>query len=113
MINSKKNEKTVRHSTVQYSGRATHSHSGPFQLEGYVQFPRITLAGLWLEDCGFRIGDPLDVECGDGYLKIRLADVGMVCDNSVDYQAKAGKNGTGNNGSREAKKIKREAKRNE
>lgn len=81
-MKDKKVENKVRVSTVQYGSRPTHEGTGVFRKSGYTQFPRISIAGLWLEELGFHVGDKLQVEYGEGYLHISLANVGMVCEQS-------------------------------
>lgn len=87
MKDRKQENKNVRTSKVQYSSRPVREWHGVFQTTGYTQFPRISIAGNWLEELGFHIGDKLQVECGDGCLKISLANVGMVCEENAEYEA--------------------------
>lgn len=89
-MKDKEQEKNVRTSKVQYSSRPTHEGTGVFRKSGYTYFPRISIAGLWLEELGFHVGDKLQVEYGDklqveygeGYLHISRMDVSMVCEQS-------------------------------
>ncbi len=43
-----------------------------FSGYGYKTAPMLRLQGLWLEQCGFNIGDPILVKCEDGKLTITL-----------------------------------------
>ncbi len=81
-MKDKEQEKNVRTSKVQYSSRPTHEGTGVFRKSGYTYFPRISIAGLWLEELGFHVGDKLQVEYGEGYLHISRMDVSMVCEQS-------------------------------
>ncbi len=81
-MKGKEQEKNVRTSKVQYSSRPTHEGTGVFRKSGYTYFPRISIAGLWLEELGFHVGDKLQVEYGEGYLHISRMDVSMVCEQS-------------------------------
>ena len=49
-----------------------------FSGYGYKTAPMLRLQGLWLEQCGFNIGDPILVKCEDGKLTITL-DEERVC----------------------------------
>lgn len=95
-MKEKKVENKVRMSTVQYGSRHTHEGQGAFRTSGYIQFPKISIAGLWLEELGFHVGDKLQVEYGEGYLHISLVNVSMVCEES-DYADAGETQGTGNN----------------
>lgn len=81
-MKGKEQEKNFRTSKVQYSSRPFHKRDGLLHTSGYTQFPRISIAGLWLEELGFHVGDKLQVECGEGYLHISRANVSMVCEES-------------------------------
>lgn len=83
-MKDRKVENKIRMSTVQYGSRPTHEGKGAFRKSGYTQFPKISIAGLWLEELGFHVGDKLQVEYGEGYLHISRLNVGMVCEQS-DY----------------------------
>ncbi len=93
-MKGKKQEKNVRTSKVQYSSRPIHKQNGPFSTRGYTYFPRISIAGLWLEELGFHVGDRLQVEYGEGYLHISRSNVGMVCEQS-NYTDAGETQGTG------------------
>lgn len=43
-----------------------------FSGQGYKTAPMLRVQGLWLEQCGFNIGDPILVKCEDGKLTITL-----------------------------------------
>lgn len=43
-----------------------------FSGYGYKTAPMLRLQGLWLEQCGFNIEDPILVKCEDGKLTITL-----------------------------------------
>ncbi|MCM1046140.1 MAG: type I toxin-antitoxin system SymE family toxin [Candidatus Gastranaerophilales bacterium] len=81
-MKGKKVEDKVRMSTVQYGSRPTHEGKGMFRKSGYTRFPKISIAGLWLEELGFHVGDKLQVEYGEGYLHISRANASMVCEES-------------------------------
>lgn len=87
-MKDKKVENKVRVSTVQYGSRPTYEGIGAFRRTNYTQFPRISIAGLWLEELGFHVGDKLQVEYGEGYLHISLTNVSMVCEESNFTDAK-------------------------
>lgn len=87
-MKGKEQEKNVRTSKVQYSSRPFHKRNGLLHTSGYTYFPRISIAGLWLEELGFHVGDKLQVEYGEGYLHISLANVSMVCEESNFTDAK-------------------------
>ncbi|MFD2921215.1 SymE family type I addiction module toxin [Terrimonas rubra] len=38
----------------------------------YVHFPALLLAGKWLQDCGFKEGQQVNVSCEEGRLTITL-----------------------------------------
>jgi len=87
-MKDKKVKNKVRMSTVQYGSRLTHEGEGAFRKSGYIQFPKISIAGLWLEELGFHVGDKLQVEYGEGYLHISRSNVSMVCEQSNYTDAK-------------------------
>ncbi len=87
-MKGKEQEKNVRTSKVQYSSRPFHKQDGLLHTRGYTYFPRISIAGGWLEELGFHIGDKLQVEYGEGYLHISLVNVSMVCEESNYMDAK-------------------------
>lgn len=93
-MKGKKEENKIRMSTVQYGSRPTHEGTGAFRKSGYTQFPKISIAGLWLEELGFHVGDKLQVEYGEGYLHISRANVSMVCEQS-NYTGAEETQGTG------------------
>lgn len=93
-MKGKNQEKNVRTSKVQYSSRPVHKQNGPLQTRGYTYFPRISIAGGWLEELGFHIGDKLQVEYGEGYLHISRVNVSMVCEQS-NYTDAEENQGTG------------------
>lgn len=43
-----------------------------FSGYGYKSAPMLRIQGLWLEELGFNIGDPILVKCEDGKLVITL-----------------------------------------
>ncbi len=43
-----------------------------FSGYGYKSAPMLRIQGLWLEELGFNIGDPILVKCEDGKLIITL-----------------------------------------
>ncbi len=81
-MKGKEQEKNMRTSKVQYSSRPFHKQDGLLHTRGYTYFPRISIAGLWLEELGFHVGDELQVEYGEGYLHISRVYVSMVCEQS-------------------------------
>ena len=38
---------------------------------GYFDYPKICLTGLWLEDAGFLLGQPYEIEVSRGKLVLR------------------------------------------
>ncbi|MDL2433292.1 SymE family type I addiction module toxin [Streptococcus cristatus] len=50
---------------------------------GNIMVPQIRLQGKWLQELGFDIGEPLNVECEGGRLVITLRD--EVIDEGVAY----------------------------
>jgi len=54
-MKGKKQEKKVKTSKVQYSSRPIHKRNGLLNTRGYTYFPRISIAGLWLEELGLPI----------------------------------------------------------
>ena len=97
-------EKKLRKGTVQYASRTVNSRYSTYRgAKDYVYFPRINIAGDWLEELGFHIGDELTVECGKGCLCIRLKQqepesmqprLQMVCDGGGGYEAEPQKKKT-------------------
>ena len=97
-------EKKLRKGTVQYASRTVNSRYSTYRgARDYVYFPRINLAGDWLEELGFHIGDELTVECGKGCLCIRLKQqepesmqpsLQMVCDGGGGYEVEPQKKKT-------------------
>ena len=43
-----------------------------FSGYGYKSAPMLRIQGLWLEELGFKVGDPILVKCEDGKLVITL-----------------------------------------
>ncbi|MBP3805875.1 MAG: SymE family type I addiction module toxin [Oribacterium sp.] len=72
---------------VQYSSRCT--YGGYYGSSRYTSYPKIQMEGKWLEALGFHIGDHLQVEYEEGYIKISLAPkpepVMMVAEPVTDY----------------------------
>ncbi|MGN0254918.1 MAG: SymE family type I addiction module toxin [Eubacterium sp.] len=54
---------TQKKMKVQYRSRAT--------AHGYTDMPMIQMTGRWLENLGYRIGDPIMVEYDDNGIRIR------------------------------------------
>lgn len=46
----------------------------------YVHFPALLLAGKWLQDCGFKEGQHVDVSCEEGRLTITLTALLNPCE---------------------------------
>ena len=80
---------------------------GPLQEAFYMQYPKISMEGEWLEELGFHIGDRLFLECGYGYINIRPVETGaqaaMVCEPSDGYASR--KNMEGVQGSPDGKAV--------
>lgn len=92
----------LKTSTVQYASRASRKKGMLNVVAEYSTFPRISIAGLWLEELGVHIGDKLQVECSAGCLKISLADTKMVCEENVNYEA----SGDGSDGIKRSRRKK-------
>lgn len=72
---------------VLYSSRTRQSSS--LYSSSYIETPKISMEGKWLEALGFHIGDQLQVDYDDGEIRIRLAApepaLAMVCEQSAAY----------------------------
>lgn len=73
---------------VLYSTRSRQGNSW-FQGSRYIETPKISMEGKWLEALGFHIGDQLQVDYDEGEIRIRLASAepipAMVCESQTDY----------------------------
>ena len=73
---------------VLYSFRARQSNSF-YSGSSYIETPKISMEGKWLEALGFHIGDQLQVDYDEGEILIRLAApepaLAMVCEQSTAY----------------------------
>ncbi|QHS58029.1 SymE family type I addiction module toxin [Chitinophaga agri] len=60
--------KTIRHGKLhgQYQALANHWNRGR-------NVPWLNVRGLWLEDAGFRVGDPIEIIVSKGKLVIKKA----------------------------------------
>jgi hypothetical protein len=55
---------------VHYTTKERTRGFGVFRTTERFRFPMLRLSGNWLEDAGFRTGDPIAVEVQDGRLII-------------------------------------------
>ena len=73
---------------VLYSTR-TRGNSNYWYGNSYIETPRISMEGKWLEALGFHIGDKLQVDYEEGAIHIRLApsetQPAMVCEPETAY----------------------------
>ena len=73
---------------VLYSTRTRNSNSCIYG-NSYIETPKISMEGKWLEALGFHIGDKLQVDYEEGSIHIRLAppDIqpAMVCEPEIPY----------------------------
>lgn len=73
---------------VLYSTRTRNSNSCIYGTS-YIETPKISMEGKWLEALGFHIGDKLQVDYEEGAIHIRLApsetQPAMVCEPETAY----------------------------
>lgn len=65
---------------VLYSTRSK-SNSSPYMGSSYIETPKISMEGKWLEALGFHIGEAIRVEYEEGSIHISP----LVCEPSVPY----------------------------
>lgn len=74
---------------VLYSSRTRLGDSW-YSTSRYIETPKISMEGKWLEALGFHIGDQLQVDYTEGEIRIRLAGASvpaMVCEPETEYAA--------------------------
>ncbi len=75
---------------VLYSSRTRQGNSW-YSGSSYIETPKISMEGKWLEALGFHIGDQLQVDYDEGEIRIRLAlpkpVPAMMCEPQTDYTA--------------------------
>lgn len=71
---------------VLYSTRSRQNRNS-WGGSSYIETPKISMEGKWLEALGFHIGDSLQVDYEEGAIHIRLAaqQPAMVCEPETDY----------------------------
>lgn len=71
---------------VLYSTRSRQSNNC-WSGSSYIETPKISMEGKWLEALGFHIGDSLQVDYEEGAIHIRLAapQPAMICEPETDY----------------------------
>ena len=71
---------------VLYSTRSRQS-SNSWSGSSYIETPKISMEGKWLEALGFHVGDHLQIEYEEGSIHIRPAVLSpaMVCEPESDY----------------------------
>ena len=74
---------------VLYSSRTRQGDSW-YSTSRYIETPKISMEGKWLEALGFHIGDQLQVDYTEGEIRIRPAGAAapaMVCEPETEYAA--------------------------
>ncbi|WP_395013569.1 SymE family type I addiction module toxin [Robinsoniella peoriensis] len=72
---------------VLYSSRARQSSGNWYNRSSYIETPKISMEGKWLEALGFHIGDAIEVSYEDNCIRIAPMP-SMVCEEPLDYSQK-------------------------